>query len=54
MPKISIVISDYTYWKLLGCGNSFIHHTKGVNGLLERKPKKEFHYHDTIRVQVIT
>ena len=22
MPKISIKVSDYTYWKLLGCGES--------------------------------
>jgi len=22
MPKISIMISDYTYWKLLGCGDN--------------------------------
>jgi hypothetical protein len=25
MPKISITISDYTYWKLLGSGESVSH-----------------------------
>jgi hypothetical protein len=25
MPKISITISDYTYWKLLGSGESASH-----------------------------
>lgn len=25
MPKISIVISDYTYWRLLGSGENISH-----------------------------
>jgi hypothetical protein len=25
MPKISITVSDYTYWKLLGSGESISH-----------------------------
>jgi hypothetical protein len=25
MPKISIVISDYTYWRLLGSGQNISH-----------------------------
>jgi hypothetical protein len=25
MPKISITVSDYTYWKLLGSGESASH-----------------------------
>jgi len=41
MPKISIIVSDYTYWKLLGSGESISHIVqKALKGYWKDKQTK--------------